>query len=597
MCGIVGIMAFGEQDKGKEEIITRQRSMIFLGTEILQLTLQRGKDATGVSVLFDDGIYMGLKMGVQAPEFITRTGGTEKDYDGFLKVWRESKVAARIFLGHCRNGTKGDAIDNVNNHPIKVGEIVGVHNGKIENDSTIFEKLDCKRDGEVDSEAIFRLLHHYTKNGTEPFTAEMIQEVVHRLAGSFAVMTFSGNNPYQMAAFRDGRPLEIALIKELGIVICASEDKFIKQAIFRHNKMTSLYEADFPKIDESEVEFKVLPDDSSAIFDLRTQIEKDTEIGDLYEFDKMKRIKYWGTGGTTTTYNTGNKKVATVNAQTPKTKAKTGAGAGSKTDKGADTADDSVDDSEAGRIWSAADRAYKKEDLRGIEISRKMGNTEIDLEESSTTEIDKIETVDQDDGKGKLGLKASNEKSEDLIGDPAKVKEIKPSPAAKDGEAVEVDVAVDAEAMEAGEEAGNKEKRFEKVEEVLEALDIKDETTLKAIDVVALVNRISKKLFKTAFAKGYATGKKKTLDKDESAAAAQKNIRSIKAFSKVMLRLVALKGRDIGDDTLSRIVAESLENKEGMDSVCLNKLFKVGDERESIILKKIKRIVKAKEGR
>lgn len=59
---------------------------------------------------------------------------------------------------HTRWATKGDPGDDVNNHPIDVGGVVGVHNGVITNDDEIFGLVGGKRHGEVDSEAAFALL-------------------------------------------------------------------------------------------------------------------------------------------------------------------------------------------------------------------------------------------------------------------------------------------------------------------------------------------------------------------------------------------------------------------------------------------------------
>ena len=86
MCGIVGTLAYGDfEDKKMEKI--RQEAMIFLSTELLQLTQPRGKDATGIATLFENCDYMGLKMGVAALDFISRFGEKETDFEGFIKIF------------------------------------------------------------------------------------------------------------------------------------------------------------------------------------------------------------------------------------------------------------------------------------------------------------------------------------------------------------------------------------------------------------------------------------------------------------------------------------------------------------------------------
>lgn len=299
MCGIVGVVTFGTFGKEKEK--KRQYMIKILSTELLLRTETRGKDATGAAILFNDGKYFGIKRGDQASKFLSKFGTTKECYGGFLKIWDKHESPTRIFLGHCRQGTTGDKEDNVNNHPIKIGNLVGVHNGVIRNDDEIFEKLGCKRDGEVDSEAIFRLFEYYTNKGKEPFTMDMTQSVVNRLEGQFAVMLFNADNPYQLPIFRDGRPIEFIFIKEYGLLFIASEKSFWNSTHFAYERIVHYYDLDIPSLIDCDIETKALPDDSCMIFDLTTEIDKNTEIDDLGEWKKMERLnKIWKS-----TYGTG----------------------------------------------------------------------------------------------------------------------------------------------------------------------------------------------------------------------------------------------------------------------------------------------------
>ena len=66
-------------------------------------------------------------------------------------------------LIHVRDYTKGHPDVGANNHPIRHGTVVGVHNGVIENDDELFERYGIERfedDMTVDSEAIFALMEH-----------------------------------------------------------------------------------------------------------------------------------------------------------------------------------------------------------------------------------------------------------------------------------------------------------------------------------------------------------------------------------------------------------------------------------------------------
>ncbi len=75
-------------------------------------------------------------------------------------------ATAQQALIHVRDYTKGHPAIVANNHPVRHGTVVGIHNGIIENDDELFARygLDrAERDMTVDSEAIFALMelrHH-----------------------------------------------------------------------------------------------------------------------------------------------------------------------------------------------------------------------------------------------------------------------------------------------------------------------------------------------------------------------------------------------------------------------------------------------------
>jgi glutamine phosphoribosylpyrophosphate amidotransferase len=68
---------------------------------------------------------------------------------------------AREALVHVRDYTKGHPSLEANNHPIRHGAVVGIHNGIIRNDEEIFAECGFDRASPgmtVDSEAIFALM-------------------------------------------------------------------------------------------------------------------------------------------------------------------------------------------------------------------------------------------------------------------------------------------------------------------------------------------------------------------------------------------------------------------------------------------------------
>src|SRR5437899_5523991 len=71
--------------------------------------------------------------------------------------------AATELLVHVRDYTKGHPSIPANNHPVRHGPIVGIHNGIIVNDDDLLAGFACARAEArmtVDSEAIFALAAH-----------------------------------------------------------------------------------------------------------------------------------------------------------------------------------------------------------------------------------------------------------------------------------------------------------------------------------------------------------------------------------------------------------------------------------------------------
>jgi glutamine---fructose-6-phosphate transaminase (isomerizing) len=117
-------------------------------------------------------------------------------------------AAATEVLVHVRDYTKGHPRIEANNHPIRHGAVVGVHNGIIVNDEEIFAAHGFRRaapDMTVDSEAIFALAEE-TRN-----RADALDE----LYGSMATAWLDERRAGTVFLARGvGRPLWIATGRE-----------------------------------------------------------------------------------------------------------------------------------------------------------------------------------------------------------------------------------------------------------------------------------------------------------------------------------------------------------------------------------------------
>ncbi len=108
---------------------------------------------------------------------------------------------ANELLVHVRDHTKGHPSVAANNHPIRHGPVVGVHNGRIANDDELLAQHRCARaepSMTVDSEAVFALAAH---SGSD---AKAFEE----LDGSMAAAWLDERRPGVLHLARGvGRPL------------------------------------------------------------------------------------------------------------------------------------------------------------------------------------------------------------------------------------------------------------------------------------------------------------------------------------------------------------------------------------------------------
>ncbi len=168
-------------------------------TRTLVFNEERGRYASGVAVVQRDGTLHLFKQPVAASELVK----TERYREVMAQVGPETTC----LLGHARMPTKGTRWNNVNNHPLLVGHVVGIHNGHISNDDELFARFRLPRLGEVDSEIIFRLL-----DGLSPLrlNGSYLAEVRRRmtvLEGRFATLSVDLRRPRRLLVMKQGAPL------------------------------------------------------------------------------------------------------------------------------------------------------------------------------------------------------------------------------------------------------------------------------------------------------------------------------------------------------------------------------------------------------
>lgn len=227
MCSIFGMSLFDDHTVDNTTAVKNIMSNLLNEAEV------SGRAASGVAV-----------MRAKSTEVIRRNlSGSklsqDKEYttfaDEYMKVGVDEQMGEDpliSIIGHCRLPTKGSAINNYNNHPIVVENIIGVHNGIISNDDALFNKFrkNITRIAQVDTEIIFQLVSHFTRRFGANKTVKAIQETADCIQGGYACAMLNTRSPYNLFLFRSGPPIRILYYPEVKAIIFATRETFIIEA-------------------------------------------------------------------------------------------------------------------------------------------------------------------------------------------------------------------------------------------------------------------------------------------------------------------------------------------------------------------------------
>ena len=188
MCGIVAYIGY------------RQAYPIIM--KGLQRLEYRGYDSAGIAVINGNGMSVYKKAGKVSDLLGYTTGKNTKGHLG---------------MGHTRWATHGEPNDtNAHPHWSETGDLTIIHNGIIENYSSIKKEL-LKRGhhfkSETDTEVLIHLIEDIQQNSHVDLE-EAVRLALTEVVGAYAIVIMSKSNPDTLIAARKGSPIVLGIGKD-----------------------------------------------------------------------------------------------------------------------------------------------------------------------------------------------------------------------------------------------------------------------------------------------------------------------------------------------------------------------------------------------
>ena len=267
MCGIFGFIAA----TGSTCDATAVRKSLDL---LFKLSEPRGREASGLLIATGKQANV-FKRGLAPSKMLARDDYKKylADCLGKMEIGPDGRLAQPLTaFGHCRLVTNGAETLSGNNQPILVDHSVGLHNGIVANEDSLWRDYgDIARQSHVDSEVIFRLIDRHFAQGDDVQSA--LIRTFAEIEGAASIAFIRDDLDKLVLATNTGS-LYIAHMKEKGFFIFSSE-RFILSEFLKQNTLGA---------NESPVVKQIRP--SSGCF---VSFE-DTDI-DSFEFTGGKKIQ------------------------------------------------------------------------------------------------------------------------------------------------------------------------------------------------------------------------------------------------------------------------------------------------------------------
>ena len=230
MCGILGIIS--------NEIVT-QKSFSKL-EYLLTLSETRGKEASGLCVLSSENFDKAsiIKSNLPPSELIE-----QKNYKDIKREISKKNLNKFVAIGHARMVTDGDENYPNNNQPVETKNLIGIHNGIICNFRNIIKKNSFKKDLELDSEVLFKLVDKINNNKFQnSYLTDSVIRSFSEIEGVANIAILNKNYSEIILATNNG---SIFFFHNEKSIVFASEKLILSQYIEKfnidkHNKIKKL---------------------------------------------------------------------------------------------------------------------------------------------------------------------------------------------------------------------------------------------------------------------------------------------------------------------------------------------------------------------